>query len=73
MAKRHMRTGDLVEGQQVNVSLRDGTRLDDCQLVSSGGNRGRNLWLFTNGDDVFVALSEVVEVWETEASRPRAA
>jgi hypothetical protein len=68
-----MRTGDLIEGQQVNVSLRDGTRLDDCQLVSSGGTRGRSLWLFTNGDDVFVALSDVVEVWETEASRPWAA
>jgi hypothetical protein len=58
----------------VNVALQDGTRIDDCQLVSGGRNSVPNLWLFTNGEDVFVARRDVLDVWETDAgNRPRAA
>ena len=44
-----------IEGRKVSVALRNGTRLVDCDLVSSGRNRLDNLWLFVNGEDVFVA------------------
>ena len=60
----------LIEGRQVNVALRDGTRIDDCNLVSSGRNCVDNLWLCTNGEDVIVALEDVIDVWETDNNRP---
>ena len=56
-----------LEGRQVNVALRDGIRLDDCQLVSAGRNPVSSLWLFANGADTFVALDDVIEIWEAAA------
>jgi hypothetical protein len=52
------------EGLQVSVALADGSRLDDCQLVSAGRYGAGTLWLFTNGSDVFVPLADVTAVWE---------
>jgi hypothetical protein len=72
MAPQRMIGLRLIEGHQVNVSLRDGTRLDDCQLVSRGRDRAPNLWLFTNGHDVFVDHDDIVDVWETSAHRSAA-
>jgi hypothetical protein len=57
----------MFEGSQVSVSLRDGSRLDDCQLVSAGRTGTRTMWLFSNGDDVFVAQDDVIDVWESAA------
>ena len=54
----------MFEGSQVSVSLRDGSRLDDCQLVSAGRSGTTTLWLFSNGDDVFVPQTDVIDVWE---------
>ena len=48
----------------MSVALRDGIRIDDCQLVSAPRANAETLWLFTNVDDVFVDVSDVVEVWE---------
>ena len=53
-----------LEGQQVSVALRNGSRIDDCQLVSAPRARTETLWLFSNGDDLFVSLADVVDVWE---------
>ena len=55
------------EGRQVSVALADGSRIDDCQLVSAGRYGARTLWLFSNGTDRFVALDDVTEVWEAGA------
>ena len=52
------------EGRQVSVALADGSRLDDCQLVSAGRNGANSLWLFINGADVFVPFAHVTAVWE---------
>ncbi len=57
-----------LEGRQVGVALTDGTRIDDAQLVSSGRGQVLTLWVFTNGEDAFVPLLEVVDVWEAEAA-----
>jgi hypothetical protein len=73
MADRQMRNLRLIEGQRVSIALRDGTRIDDCDLVSSGRNRLDNLWLFVNGEDVFVARSDVVDLWQQSNDRPWAA
>jgi hypothetical protein len=70
------RVGELtaLEGRQVSVALRDGHRLDDVQLVSAGRNRAGTLWLFTNGADTFIAVEDVIDVWEAlGASRSLAA
>ena len=53
-----------LEGRQVNLAFRGGTRLDDCQLVSAGRGHTGSLWLFTNGVDAFVNGDEVIDVWE---------
>jgi hypothetical protein len=58
----------LLEGQQVSVALRNGARIDDCQLVSAGRATTTTLWLFSNGADVFVSLGDVVDVWEAQAA-----
>ena len=52
------------EGRQVSLSLVSGSRIDDCQMVSAAGGPTENVWVFSNGVDRFVALSEVVDCWE---------
>jgi len=63
----------LLEGRSVSVALKDGGRIDDCELVSSGRKNAPKLWLYTNGEDVFVAQRDVVEVWEAHFPRRPAA
>ena len=52
-----------LEGRHVSVALADGSRLDDCELVSAG-HGADTLWLFVNGDDVFVPVADVTDAWE---------
>ena len=52
-----------LEGHRVNLALIDGSRLDDCELVSAGHGRS-TLWLFINGADVFVSFHDVTDAWE---------
>ena len=52
-----------LEGRRVSLALTDGSRLDDCELVSAGHGRA-TLWLFLNGDDVFVSVADVTDAWE---------
>ena len=59
-----------LEGRQVSIALSDGSRIDDCQLVSGGRYDTATLWLYDNGADRFVALIDVRDVWECGASRP---
>jgi len=61
-------TVQVLEGRQVSLALRDGTRIDDCQLVSAGRTSTETLWLFTNGADVFVSFADVLDVWEAVAA-----
>ena len=55
-----------LEGRAVNVALIDGSRIDDCQLVSAGRSGVAALWLYP-GRDLFVPYDHVVDIWE---SRP---
>src|SRR5216683_1761103 len=58
------RVGELraLEGHHVSLALLDGSRIDDCQLVSACRNRAGTVWLFTGGIDTFVPLREIVEL-----------
>jgi hypothetical protein len=72
MSVRNDRLAELtrhLEGRRVSVALADGSRIDDCELVS--GHGAHSLWLYSNGADTFVALGHVTDLWE--ASPPRRA
>ena len=60
-------------GRRVNISVADGSRIDDCQLVSTGCNRTRSLWVFTDGLDVFIPFDTITDVWECRSASWRAA
>jgi hypothetical protein len=51
------------EGQTVSVALADGTRLDGCRLVAGCRHGTRTLWLYENGEDRFVPVDTVVDLW----------
>lgn len=57
-----------LEGAEVSVALRNGDRLDGCQLVAGPRGQAASLWLYNGQADVFVPLREVVDLWE--AGRP---
>lgn len=57
-----------LEGHRVGVALVDGSRLDDCQLVSAGRDGAESLWLYSNGADTFVTILDVTDVWEVRSS-----
>ena len=73
MTRAHLPELLALEGRQVSVSLRNGDRIDDAQLVSAGRNRAAAVWLFTNGADRFIAAGDVIDVWEAHTGRPAAA
>ena len=64
--KRGLRS---LEGRKIRLALLDGSRIDDADLVSA---RGSTLWLFSNGEDAFVRVDEVLEVWEAQLVRSAA-
>jgi hypothetical protein len=58
-----------LEGRRVGVALLDGSRLDDCELVSAGHAGDQSLWLYSNGADANVAILDVIDVWEVRPTR----
>lgn len=73
MSQQQDWTTHSIDGRQVHVALRDGTRIDDCQLVSSGRNSVDTLWLFADGEDVFVPFEDVIDLWPVDGRVRRAA
>jgi hypothetical protein len=64
----------LLEGRHVNVALRDGSGIDDCQLVSVHRPGAQTVWLFVDGIDVFLPVAAIVACWEAApAVNPRTA
>jgi hypothetical protein len=55
-----------LEGHRVSLALADGSRIDDCELVSVDRGRSGQLWVHANGSDAFVPLSKVSDVWEVK-------
>lgn len=51
------------EGSSVNLALVDGSRLDDVSLISA---RGLTLWIFDGGEDAFVPMADVIDIWASE-------
>jgi hypothetical protein len=49
-------------GSDVSVLLLDGSRLDECQLVSFS-RRVTTAWLVHRGGDVFGPIDTITDVW----------
>lgn len=61
MTDRKRRELRKLEGRPVFLALRDGSRLDHVSLVSA---RTSKLWIFANGQDVFLPVADVVDFYE---------
>ena len=53
------------EGRTISIALADGSRIDDCQLISAGRHGVASLWVFVSGVDTFIPASQVIAVWES--------
>lgn len=73
MPKQRIDQLRVLEGRQVGLALRDGSRIDDCQLVSAGRAGARSMWIFTQGLDVFLSLDDLVDAWEMRPTGGRQA
>ena len=58
---RYLRT---LQGRRVSIALADGTRIDDCHLMSAWYPERESVWVFNNGCDTFVPMEMVRNVWE---------
>ena len=58
-----------LQGCTVHMALADGSRIDDAVLMSAGS---RTVWVFLNGEDTFIAVRDVTDVWETRRLRSAA-
>ena len=52
-----------LEGQRVSVALGDGSRIDDCQLVSVPRSPADRVWICAGGQDLFVAVDDIADIW----------
>ena len=55
-----------LEGRTVNVSLADGSVMGPVPLVLA---RQNSLWVVADGEDTFVPLDRVVDVWDAPPFR----
>jgi hypothetical protein len=46
----------------VDLILRDGSQLDDCQLVSTGRLWAKSIWVLWDDVDLFIRLGDVASV-----------
>jgi hypothetical protein len=69
MTTQQQREMRKLEGRVVHLALADGSRIDAVALVSAGR---RTVWVFSNGEDTFLSVDEVLEVWEAQPYRSAA-
>ncbi len=69
MTAKQQRDMQKLEGRVVHLALADGSRYDEVSLVSA---RRRTIWVFFNGEDAFVPVSQVIDVWEAQPYRSAA-
>lgn len=51
------------EGLRVSLALGDGSRIDDCQLVSAPRGGSDRVWVCAGGRDLFVSVDEIADIW----------
>jgi hypothetical protein len=55
-------------GRDVGVAFVDGTRLTNCQLVSAFCRGVATAWIVDRGDDLFVPVEAITDVWDADGS-----
>ena len=53
-----------LEGRHVSLRLADGSRIDDCELVSAGRRGAPTLWVHDGRDDRIILADDIVELQE---------
>ncbi len=53
-----------LEGRWVSLSLADGTRIDECQLVSVAPSGLDTVWVWAGSEDVFLPVRDIRDAWE---------
>jgi len=59
-----------LEGRRVTLAFGDGSRIDDCRLISASRPGTDTVWIFADGIDVFLPVSIIVDCWETPVPPP---
>ena len=59
-----------LQGRQVGLVLRDGSRVLDAQLISAGRPGLSSVWVLVDGTDDFIPVMTVTEVWEISPANP---
>ena len=57
---------EALEGRHVSLALVDGTRIDDCQLVSAPRGTLTRVWIYADGCDRFVPAHQIGDAWEVD-------
>jgi len=70
MSTERMSLLRTLQGRRVNVAFRDGSRIDDCRLISAGRPGTGTVWIFADGIDVFLPASIIVDCWEAPGAPP---
>ena len=72
---QHQRIEDIrqLEGRPVSLALADGSRIDNCTLVSAGRGQARTMWVFIDGIDAFIHQADVLAVWEAATTPTKTA
>lgn len=68
-----MSGNEHLEGRQVDLTLRDGTRVEGPLLVSVGRLWAHSVWIVVDDADVFISHDDVVEIRESSRIRREAA
>jgi hypothetical protein len=58
-----------LEGRCISLALKCGSRIDECQLVSVASHRRMSVWIYAQGEDLFVPVGEIQSVWEPTPCR----
>jgi hypothetical protein len=58
-----------LEGCRVNLSLANGSQLEDVGIVSAGRGGLSSLWLERNGIDLFIDKAEILDVCEVQVDQ----
>jgi hypothetical protein len=59
-----------LEGRRVGLILDDGSRIVDAQLISAGRPGLSSVWILIDGNDSFIPVLTVSEVWEIASANP---
>ena len=54
-----------LQGRIVGLALATGDRVDECHLISSRERVG-TVWVYANGEDVFIPIGAIRDCWEIQ-------